>query len=127
MPLQTQSRQEKPNSNKKRKNEQKAEIWQLNQIIKNLESRFENIDSSFTKHAEGISNYIEQIHTQLSAILPNSTITHTPKLLKVENFNRTRSKLRGFLTQINIHLNINKFKLVNKSDKIIFVSTYLQG
>ncbi|OQE16980.1 hypothetical protein PENSTE_c022G07598 [Penicillium steckii] len=50
-----------------------------------------------------------------------------PKLPKAENFDGTCSKLRGFLTQMNMHLDVNKFRLNTEVSKVIFVSTYLRG
>jgi hypothetical protein len=123
VPPQTQSRQEEPDSDEERENE----IRQLKQVIKNLQERFEKMGGSFTEHAKGTNDHIEQIMAQIGAIPPNNVITSTPKLPKAENFDGTRSKLRGFLTQMNMHLDVNKFKLTNDADKVIFVSTYLRG
>jgi hypothetical protein len=51
-----------------------------------------------------------QLDAQVRALALISSISR-PKLPKAESFNGTQSKLRGFLTQINMHLDANKTKL----------------
>jgi transposase InsO family protein len=48
------------------------------------------------------------------------------KLPQPEFFDGTRSKLRGFLTQMEMQLRMNS-QIVNEDDKVVFVSTYLRG
>ena len=48
------------------------------------------------------------------------------KLPKPEFFDGSRSKLRGFLTQMEMQLRMNR-QIVNEDDKVVFVSTYLRG
>jgi hypothetical protein len=51
---------------------------------------------------------------------------HSVKLPKPEFFDGARSKLRGFLTQIEMQLRMNP-QIANEEDKVVFVSTYLRG
>lgn len=72
-----------------------------------------NINNSFTIYAQKITEYIEQIYIQFNIILSNAVIINISKLSKlskIENFDRICSKLRDFFTQMNIYLDINKYK-----------------
>jgi hypothetical protein len=51
-----------------------------------------------------------QLDAQVRASALISSVSR-PKLPKAEPFNGTWSKLRGFLTQMNMHLDANKTKL----------------
>lgn len=44
-----------------------------------------------------------------------------------EPFDGTRSKLRGFLTQLELYMQVNREKLGYEADKVLFTTTYLTG
>jgi hypothetical protein len=60
-------------------------------------------------------------------VLEEQRTISTIKIPKSKFFNRTRSKLRGFLTQLNTNLRINRSKLPLEANKVIYASTYLRG
>jgi hypothetical protein len=65
-----------------------------------------------------------QLDAQVGVLALISSVSR-PKLPKAEPFDGTQSKLRGFLTQMNMHLNANKTKLPSQADKVIFIATHL--
>jgi hypothetical protein len=73
-----------------------------------------------------VHDHLTQLDAQVGASAPISSVSG-PKLPKAEPFNGTRSKLRGFLTQMNMHLDANKTKLPSQADKVIFMATHLRG
>jgi hypothetical protein len=73
-----------------------------------------------------VHDHLTQLDAQVGASAPISSVSG-PKLPKAEPFDGTRAKLRGFLTQMNMHLDANKTKLPSQADKVIFVATHLRG
>ena len=52
------------------------------------------------------------------------------KLIKVkppESFNSNWSKLQGFLTQLELYMQMNREKLTQEEDKVLFTTSYLTG
>lgn len=67
---------------------------------------------------------------QLQETIVSLEARHSAKSVKVrppEPFDGTRSKLRPFLTQLELYLNINRERLTLDGDKVLFASTYLTG
>ena len=75
-----------------------------------------------------MQDHIEQLEAQLQApprVTPATTIPAV-KVHKAECFDGTRSKLRAFLTQMDMHIDINNNVLRTQASRVIFVSTYLR-
>lgn len=49
------------------------------------------------------------------------------KVRPPEPFDGTRSKLRPFITQLDLYIRMNRSKLALESDKVLFAATYLTG
>jgi hypothetical protein len=74
-----------------------------------------------------IQDYIEQLEAQLQVppqAAPATTVP-TVKVHKAKCFDRTQSKLWAFLTQMDIHIDVNSNVLQTQASRVIFVSTYL--
>jgi len=75
-----------------------------------------------------MQDHIEQLEAQLQApprVTPATTIPAV-KVHKAECFDGTRSKLRAFLTQMDMHIDVNNNVLRTQASRVIFVSTYLR-
>ena len=77
-----------------------------------------------------MQDHIKQLEAQLQAP-PRATpipATTAPavKVHKAECFDGTRSKLRAFLTQMDMHIDVNNNVLRTQASRVIFVSTYLR-
>jgi hypothetical protein len=75
-----------------------------------------------------MQDHIEQLEAQLQApprVTPATTVPAV-KVHKAECFDGTRSKLRAFLTQMDMHINVNNNVLRTQGSRVIFVSTYLR-
>ena len=73
---------------------------------------------------EQVMGMIDQMHktiTHLQGWMQAKTVKTRPP----EPFNSTWSKLRGFLTQLELYMQIHREKLVHKADKVLFATTYL--
>ena len=44
-----------------------------------------------------------------------------------EPFDRTWSKLQSFLMQLELYMQVNRERLANEDDKVLFATTYLTG
>lgn len=69
---------------------------------------------------EMVSQLQKQI-TRLEARLAAKTV----KVKTLEPFDGQRSKLRGFLTQLELYFRVNRGKIEADSNKVYFISTYL--
>lgn len=118
LPPKTQTRQPDPESD----NEDEKRVKELERQVHLLISQLNTFGQGHNRNIAELRKSIQQTNTQFGAPSPIA-----PKLPKAENFNRTRSKLRGFLTQMNMYLDVNKHRLNTKASKVIFVSTYLRG
>jgi transposase InsO family protein len=76
--------------------------------------------------AEGLMGMIEQLQEHIQR-LEGRLAVKSVKIRPPEPFNGTRSKLRGFLTQLDMYIQMNREKLVNEADKVLFATTYLTG
>jgi transposase InsO family protein len=111
-----------PDSDDERDNE----IRNLKAIVKELQSNLNLLGGNYNDHAASVKDHLEQLHAQVVASAP-ATSVGAPKLPKAETFDGTRHKLRGFLTQMDIHIDVNKGRLFTEGSKVIFVSAYLRG
>jgi hypothetical protein len=68
---------------------------------------------------------IQQLQEQI-LVLERQAVSSV-KIPQPEFFDGTRSKLRGFLTQLDTNLRINQSKLPMEADKVIYASTFLRG
>ena len=75
-----------------------------------------------------MQDHIEQLEAQLQAPPRPTPATTVPavKVHKAECFDGTRSKLRVFLTQMDMHIDVNHNVLRTQASRVIFVSTYLR-
>ena len=75
-----------------------------------------------------MQDHIEQLEAQLQAPPQITSATTAPavKVHKAECFDGTRSKLRAFLTQMDMHIDVNNNVLRTQASRVIFVSTYLR-
>ena len=77
-----------------------------------------------------MQDHIEQLEAQLQAppraVPTPATTIPAVKVHKAECFDGTRSKLRAFLTQMDMHIDVNNNVLRTQASRIIFVSTYLR-
>lgn len=67
---------------------------------------------------------IDQMHETI-AHLQGWMQAKTVKTRPLEPFNGTQSKLQGFLTQLELYMQIHWEKLVHEADKVLFATTYL--
>ena len=71
----------------------------------------------------GMINQLQETITNLKGWLQAKSIkTRPPK-----PFDGTWSKLHGFLTQLELYMQINREKLGHEADKVLFMTTYLTG
>lgn len=122
MPPKTQSRQTEPESD----DEDERRVKVLEEQIHTLISQLNSFSNKHDSDIGDLRDSVEQSAAQIAASAPAAT-TGGIKLPKAETFDGTRSKLRGFLTQMDMHLDMNKHKLYNDAAKVIFVSSYLRG
>jgi hypothetical protein len=94
--------------------------------MQKLKGDLDILGGNYNQHSSSVKDHLEQLYTQViaSALVSAAGV---PKLLKAKSFNSTRTKLRGFLTQIDIHLDVNKGRLFSEASKVIFVLAYLRG
>ena len=64
----------------------------------------------------------ETVHTLKGRLQARSVKTRPP-----EPFDGTRSKLQSFLTQLELYMRVNRERLANEDDKVLFTTTYLTG
>ncbi|KAF7137057.1 hypothetical protein CNMCM5793_006908 [Aspergillus hiratsukae] len=76
--------------------------------------------------AEGLMSMVEQLQGHIQR-LEGRLAVKSVKVRPPEPFNGTRSKLRAFLTQLDMYIQMNREKLVNEADKVLFATTYLTG
>lgn len=106
--------------------ERDTRIQELQQVVRELKHNLDLLGGNYNQHSTSVKDHLEQLHAQVVASAPVSAI-QGPRLPKAECFEGNRSKLRGFLTQMDMHLDVNKTKLPDAASKVIFVSTYLRG
>ena len=71
-----------------------------------------------------VEGRIDQLHNTI-ARLQGQVQTKMVKIKPPESFNRNQSKLQEFLTQLELYMHINREKLVNEEDKVLFTTSYL--
>ena len=75
---------------------------------------------------EQVLSMIDQLHETITS-LEGQLQAKSIKIRPPETFNGTQSKLQGFLTQLNLYMQVNREKLVHEADKVLFTTTYLTG
>ncbi|GCB18984.1 protein LDOC1 [Aspergillus awamori] len=83
-----------------------------------------------TQELMGMVSQLQESITALeqrNQLLEGRLAVKSVKVRPPEPFDGNRSRLRAFLTQLDLYLNMNKEKLRNEVDKIFFASTYLNG
>ncbi|KAI2786721.1 hypothetical protein POX_g09111 [Penicillium oxalicum] len=96
--------------------ERDIEIQNLKTIVGQLREHLDQLGANYNVHSTSVKDYLEQLHAQVVASAPATTV-RAPKLPKAETFDSNRQKLRGFLTQIDIHIDVNKGRLVSEGSK----------
>ena len=64
----------------------------------------------------------ETVHTLKGQLQARSVKTRLP-----EPFDSTQSKLWSFLMQLELYMWVNRERLANEDDKVLFTTTYLTG
>lgn len=106
--------------------EERSKITILERKIQELTAKLNELGSGAKSKFGEVDDYLAQFKEQVIASAPANAIK-AQTLPKAEYFEGTRTKLRGFLTQMDMHLDVNKIKLPSEASKVIFVSTYLRG
>lgn len=122
VPPKTQTRHDDPESD----DEDEKRIKALEHQIHTLVSELNVFSDKHEREIRDLRDASEQTQEQVKGSAPATAISGI-KLPKAESFDGTRSRLRGFLTQMDMHLDMNKRRLVGEADKVIFVSSYLRG
>jgi hypothetical protein len=107
-------------------NERDNRIQELQRVVRELKNNLELLGGNYNQHSNSVKDHLEQLHAQVVASAPAGAV-QGPRLPKAECFEGNRTKLRGFLTQMDMHMDMNKTKLPTEASKVIFVSTYLRG
>ena len=71
----------------------------------------------------GMIDQLQETITNLEGQLQAKSIKMRPP----KPFNSTQSKLYGFITQLELYMQINREKLGHEADKVLFTTTYLTG
>lgn len=90
-------------------------IEQLQEHIHQLEKEKETRDGQLNN----LNSRLENLNGRLTV--------KSVKIRPPEPFNGNRSKLRAFLTQLDMYIQMNREKLANEADKVLFATTYLTG
>lgn len=101
---------------------QEAKTQELQQQVETLLKQL----AEQKKHNAQVEDHLAQIHAQVTASVPASAV-QGPRIPKAEHFEGNRTKLRGFLTQMDMYIDVNKVKLPSEASKVIFMLTYLRG
>ena len=75
---------------------------------------------------EDVLDMIDQLHKMVHT-LEGQLQARLVKTRPPEPFNRTWSKLWSFLTQLELYMQVNRKRLANKDNKVLFTTTYLTG
>lgn len=106
--------------------EQEAKVIELQRNLADVTAQLNALGGNYNTHSASVKDHLEQLHAQVVASAPASAAP-VVKLPKAEPFDGTRTKLRGFLTQMRMHLDVNRQRLTDEESKVIFVSTHLRG
>jgi transposase InsO family protein len=106
--------------------EQEKKVKSLEHKIRELTEKLNMLGTDYEKQMPSVNDHLQQLHAQVVASAPAGAV-QGPRLPKAECFEGNRTKLRGFLTQMDMHMDMNKSKLPTEASRVIFVSTYLRG
>ena len=124
VPPQTRTARPPPESDDEEENQAEL-VRQLRAHVVGLTNQLNQMTQDVNRIPD-MHDHIEQLNAQVGAAAP-ATAMHVVKLPKAEPFDGTRTKLRGFLTQMRMHLHVNQQRLTDEESKVIFVSTHLRG
>ena len=85
--------------------------------------------NGWTPNLPPVTDVEERINQMYGTIawLQSQVQAKAIKVKPPESFNGNWSKLWGFLMQLELYMHINREKLVNKEDKVLFITSYLTG
>lgn len=95
-------------------------------MANNISMEGNNVQTPNLPPLNEVEGRIDQLHNTITR-LQGQVQTKTVKIKPPESFNRNQSKLWGFLTQLELYMRINREKLVNEEDKVLFTTSYLTG
>lgn len=105
--------------------EQEARSRAIEEQITNLINQMNQNGAGNEVNLRELRDRLDQTEYQVGASAPTST--NGLKLPKADTFEGNRSKLKGFLTQMHMHLHANRNKMSSEADKVIFIATHLKG
>ncbi|QKX57724.1 uncharacterized protein TRUGW13939_04843, partial [Talaromyces rugulosus] len=116
------TRQARPvdqNNNDKPNKQTQQRFTTLKKVINQINKHIQRLQTAVAEK----NNHINQLKAQVIAIPPNKTGTanNRIKLPKPITFNRTKSKLKTFLVNIEIYIKANQ--ITHNKKKIIFVAS----
>ena len=85
-----------------------------------------NASGTWKISPDQVLSMIDQLHETV-ANLKGQLHAKMVKTRPPEPFDGTQSKLQGFLTQLELYMQINREKLSHEADKVFFATTYLSG
>ena len=92
----------------------------------NISMNGENSQVSNLPPLTEVEERINQLHETITS-LQSQVQTKAVKIQPPEAFNGTWSKLWGFLMQLELYMQINREKLTQEEDKVLFTTSYLTG
>lgn len=105
--------------------EDDEDVMLLKWHIYKLQAHLDQLANHVNQNTAGVNDHLTQLDSQVVASAPASS--SAIKIPKAEPFEGNWMKLQGFLTQMNMQINVNKSQLPWEADRVIFVSTYLRG
>ena len=75
---------------------------------------------------QGLQGMVEQLQEEIITLRAQQS-TRSVKVRPPEPFDGTRNKLRAFATQLDLYLRLNRERITEENDKVLFASTYLTG
>ena len=73
-----------------------------------------------------LQGMVEQLQEELT-ILQGQQLIWSVKVWPLEPFDGTQNKLQAFVTQLDLYLCLNRERITEENNKVLFASTYLTG
>ena len=73
-----------------------------------------------------LQGMVEQLQEELITLWEQQSV-QLVKVQPLEPFNGTQNKLQAFATQLDLYLCLNRERITNENNKVLFASTYLTG
>ncbi|KAJ5558131.1 hypothetical protein N7461_002103 [Penicillium sp. DV-2018c] len=98
--------------------ERNTRINELHHVVQGPQTGLEILRNNFAQSNATTNDHLGQLHAQFAAI-PTASGTKGPRLPKAGYFEGNRSKLRGFLTQMDMHIDLNRATLSTEPHLVI--------